>query len=81
MTAQANEDVFHGTSMLAGEIGLGLKVLVRKVRDLQRANDAGNAIDQKLTAESIAKLSGQIQTLAETTARVTVRHLARRPRP
>jgi hypothetical protein len=70
-------DVFTGTRMLANDIELGLNVLTRKVRDLKRAT---TSVDQKLAAEAIAKVSGQIQSVSETIGRITVAHLARRAR-
>lgn len=72
---------FTGTSFAVGEIELGLKVLGTKVRDLKNGNDAGSAVQQKIAAEQISKVAGQIQILADTLVRVSVSHINRRPRP
>ena len=71
---------FTGSSFAVSEIVIGMSVLSRKVRDLKEANDKGRAVDQKLMAEQISKLAGQIQVLADVITRVTCSHLARKPR-
>lgn len=80
-TAAPPVDFFQGTSFAVGEIELGLKVLAAKVRDLKQGNAAGSAVQQKLSAEAIAKTAGQIQVLGELLARVSISHINRRPRP
>lgn len=72
---------YTGTSFAVGEIELGLKVLSAKVRDLKNGNESGSAIQQKLASEQIAKVSSQINALAETLVRVSISHINRRPRP
>lgn len=74
-------DVFLGTGFLVEEIVLGLNILNRKVRDLQQGNGAQSAVQQKLMAEDVAKVAGQIKNMADTVARVTIAHINRRPRP
>ncbi|WP_029581991.1 hypothetical protein [Bradyrhizobium sp. URHD0069] len=78
--AEQEPDFFTGTSFAVSEIVLGLKVLQAKVRNLTQGNDAGSSVQQKLAAEEISKVSGQIKMMADLITRVTVAHLARRPR-
>jgi hypothetical protein len=78
---QQEPTFFTGTSFAVGEIELGLRVLAAKTRDLKRGNETGSAVDQKLAAEAISKLAGQIAVLADTLVRVSCAHLNRRPRP
>lgn len=75
-----SEEFYRGTSWAVQEIELGLRVLAAKTRDLKRGNETGSAVDQKLAAEQISKLAGQIAVLADTLVRVSVSHLNRRPR-
>lgn len=78
---QEQPTFFTGTSFAVEEIKLGLNVLTAKVRDLEQGNRVGSAVQQKLAAEKIAEVSGQIKILADTLARVSISHLNRRPRP
>lgn len=71
---------YHGTSFAVNEIILGMNVLTRKVRDLKSGNEAGSAVQQKLSSEEVSKIAGQIKMMADTITRVTVGHLNRRPR-
>ena len=73
-------DFYTGCTFAVDEIELGLNVLIRKVRDLYQANQAGRAVDQKLASEAISKISGQVQVLADVITRVTIAHINRRPR-
>jgi hypothetical protein len=72
---------FTGTRFAVDEIELGLRVLTAKARDLKQGNDVGSAAQQKLAAEQISKISGQIKALADTLVRVSISHINRRPRP
>ena len=72
---------FTGTRFAVDEIELGLKVLNAKARDLKSGNDIGSAVQQKLAAEAISKIAGQLQALADTLTRVSIAHINRRPRP
>lgn len=71
---------FTGTRFAVDEIELGLRVLTAKARDLKQGNDVGSAIQQKLAAEAISKVSSQIHALSETLVRVSISHINRRPR-
>jgi hypothetical protein len=79
--AEQSPDFFTGTSFAVDEILLGMSVLQAKVRNLKQGNDTGSAVQQKLAAEDISKVAGQIQSLADVITRVTITHLNRRPRP
>lgn len=74
-------DFYTGTSFAVEEILLGMNVLQAKVRNLKQGNDTGSAVQQKLAAEDVSKIAGQIKMMADTVARVTISHLNRRPRP
>lgn len=74
-------DFFTGTSFLVDEILLGMNVLQTKVRGLKQGNVARSAVQQKLQAEEVSKIAGQIGSMADTITRVTISHLNRRPRP
>lgn len=71
---------FHGSGYLVDEIILGLSVLQAKVRNLKQGNATWSAVQQKLAAEDVSKVSGQITMMADTVARVTISHLNRRAR-
>lgn len=75
-----SEEFYRGTGFAVGEIELGLRVLTAKIRDLKQGNEQGSAVQQKLAAEKISEVSGQIKALADTLVRVTISHLNRRPR-
>lgn len=72
---------FTGTGFLVGEIELGVSVLGAKVRALQEGNRHCAAVTQKLSAEEISKIAGQIKMMADTLSRVTIQHINRKPRP
>ena len=78
--AEQEPNFYQGTSFLVDEILLGMNVLTAKVRNLKQGNTSGSAVQQKLAAEDIAKISGQIQSMAQTIARVTISHINRKPR-
>lgn len=86
MTAPATKPTeqdrfFYGAGFAVDEIELGARVLAAKVRELKQGNAVGSAVQQKLVAESISKISGEIKALADVVARVTIAHINRRPRP
>lgn len=86
MTAPAKQpaaqepDFYTGTSFAVHEIELSLQDLTEKVRLLKQGNAIGSAVQQKLSAEAIAKTAGQIHMLGELLARVSIGHINRRPR-
>lgn len=69
---------FTGTSFLVGEIELGVSVLAAKVRALKEGNRHCAAVTQKLSAEEISKIAGQIKMMADTLSRVSIAHINRR---
>lgn len=73
-------DFFLGTSFAVDEILLGLNVLTAKAKALKEGNEHKAAVTQKLQAEAVSKIAGQIQLLADMLARVTIAHVNRRPR-
>jgi hypothetical protein len=75
-----NPAFFAGTGFAIGEIELGLRVLTAKLRDLKQGNATGSAVQQKLAAEKISTVAGQMKMLADTLVRVSISHLNRRPR-
>lgn len=75
------ERFFYGSGFAIEEIELGARVLAAKARELKQGNAVGSAVQQKLVAESISKISGEIKALADVVARVSIAHINRRPRP
>jgi len=72
--------IFRGTGFACTEIILSMEQLSAKVKALRQANRSGSAVDQKLAAEAVSKISRQIQTMADTISRVTIDHINRKPR-
>jgi hypothetical protein len=73
-------DFYTGTSFAVGELALSYRQLDSAIRDLANGNARGIAVDQKLAAERIQKITGQMNILSSTLVRVSVNHLNRRPR-
>lgn len=71
---------FTGTSFAVEEIVLGMSVLNTKVRALKEGNSHQSAVTQKLAAEEISKVAGQIKMMGDMLARVSIEHLNRRSR-
>jgi hypothetical protein len=74
-------DFFCGTSFAVGELVLSYRDLEHAIRDLSNGNTKGSAVQQKLAAERITKITSQMNTLSSTLVRVSVNHLNRKPRP
>lgn len=72
---------YTGTWFLVDEIDLGLSVLTAKVRALKEGNHHRAAVTQKLAAEEISKVAGQIKSMADTLTRVTIEHVNRKSHP
>lgn len=77
---QREPSFFSGTSFAVEEIILGMNVLQAKIRNLKQGNTTGSAVQQKLAAEDVSKISGQIKMMADMIARVTIAHINRRRR-
>lgn len=73
-------DFFYGTLFAVDEIVLGTSVLTAKVKSLKQGNQSKSVVQQKLAAEEISKVAGQIKMLADLLARISVEHANRRPR-
>jgi hypothetical protein len=80
-TVEQERGFYAGTGFAVTEILLSMNDLQREVRRLKQGNVSGSAVQQKLAAEDISRIAGQIKTMADTIARVTIAHLNRRPRP
>ncbi|MCS3690906.1 hypothetical protein ABIF26_006409 [Bradyrhizobium elkanii] len=71
---------YTGTSFAVSEIVLCAADMQAKIINLAQGNKTGSAVQQKLAAEDISKIAGQIKAMADTISRVTIAHLNRRPR-
>jgi hypothetical protein len=78
---EPDPNFYTGTGFAVTEILLSMNDLQAKLANLRQGNKTGSAVQQKLAAEDISRVAGQIKTMADTIARVTISHLARRPRP
>jgi hypothetical protein len=78
--AKQEPTFFTGTGFAVEDILLGLNVLTAKARNLKQANDTGSSVQQKLAAEEVSKIAGQIKAMADTISRVTITYLNRRAR-
>jgi hypothetical protein len=74
------ESFYTGTGFAVTEILLSMNELQAKLANLRQGNSPGSAVQQKLAAEAISRVAGQIKTMADTIARVTIAHLNRKPR-
>jgi hypothetical protein len=77
---EQDSNFYTGTGFAVTEILLSMNDLQAKLANLRQGNKTGSAVQQKLAAEDISRIAGQIKTMADTIARVTIAHLNRKPR-
>ncbi len=78
--AEQQPDFYTGARIFVADLDLGQRVLAAKVRALKQGNASGSAVQQKLAAEQISKVAGELQNIADALSRMTVSHLNRRAR-
>jgi hypothetical protein len=78
--AEAETPVNANTIYMVGEIVLALGILTRKVKELRTAHDSASAVGQKLAAEEVSRISGQLKVCADILVRDGVKSLNRRSR-
>jgi len=79
--ADAPAPFFVGTFYSVKQIESDTGDLKIRCAALLSAHGSESAVGLKLAAEGIAKLAGQIQSLADHLAKVSIAHVNRRPRP
>jgi hypothetical protein len=71
---------YENQRWMVGEIVLAHQILARKINNLRAANEAQSAVSQKLHAEEVAKMAGQLKVCADIIVRTSAEYLNRRPR-
>jgi hypothetical protein len=74
-------DWFKVQGWMVGEIILAHQILGRKINNLRTQNQGHSAVAQKLAAEEVGRLAGQLKTCADIVARQSAEYLKRKPRP
>jgi hypothetical protein len=70
-------DFFVGTTFSVREIERAHKELGKHIRDLGDCHEGKRAVSMKCTADDVAKVAGQIKTLASHLSGVTETHVNR----
>lgn len=73
-------DFYAAQSWMVGEVILAEQILRRRINDLRNRNQERSAVAQKLAAEEVAKIAGQLKTCADIIARQSAEFLNRKPR-
>ena len=81
VTASRDSVIYRGCSFCVLEIEQAHAVLGASIKTLRENFDEQKAVNVKLAAENVAKVSGQIGALSNSVATTFTTHLNRRPRP
>lgn len=73
-------DFYSNSKWMIGEIVLAYAIIGRKIDALKIENAEKSVVGQKLMAEEIATLAGQLKVCADIIVRKSAEHAARRPR-
>jgi hypothetical protein len=78
--ATPEPDFYSGQSWMVGEIVLAHQILTRKINDLRARNQDRTAVGQKLAAEEVSKIAGQLKVCADIIVKQSAEYLNRSAR-